>query len=128
MKKVIAFITAVIAVSLLTPIAEAGHSKRKIVGYNQCGDPLYATYRIVSYQRCGRPIYGWVRDRCTSSCTRPGRCNHHGHARSNRCSSSRISIGFGKPRISIHSTHVRRCAPVSKHRWSSSSRSRRGCR
>ncbi|MFT5410874.1 MAG: hypothetical protein ACI9NC_003607, partial [Verrucomicrobiales bacterium] len=107
MKKLIIFIAAVFAVGLLAPIAQAG-TQRRVVGYNQCGDALYATYRVTSYQRCGTPNYGWIRDRCTSGCTRPGRCNHHGHAHSTRSvysrGNSRLTVGHAPPRVSPRSS------------------------
>ena len=125
MKKLIIFIAAVFAVGLLAPIAQAG-TQRRVVGYNQCGDALYATYRVTSYQRCGTPNYGWIRDRYTSGCTRPGRCNHHGHAHSTRSvyssGNSRLTVGYVTPRVSTRSTYVRRSAPVHRSRSSSSYR------
>ena len=128
MKKLLAFLATVFAAGLLVPVAQAGHPQRRVVGYNQCGDAVYATYRVVSYQRCGTPNYGWVRDRATTSCTRPGRCNYHGHARARtvcRSSSSRLRVGYTAPRITFRSSYVRR-SPSRSYR--SSSRSVRRCR
>ena len=115
MKKIITLIVAAFAVGLLVPVAEAGHGHRRVVGYNQCGDPVYATYRIVSYQRCGRPNYAWVRDRCSTACSRPGRCHHHGYRHSHshargyghtvyRSGGTRLSVGFVTPRVTIRSS------------------------
>ena len=112
MKKLITLFAAILAASLLVPVAEAGHVQRRVVGYNTCGDAVYATWRVVSYQRCGTPNYGWVRDRVSSSCTRPGRCNHHGHARtrtvrSSSSCNSRSRIGYVTPRVTIRSSSIR---------------------
>jgi hypothetical protein len=33
---------------------------RRLVGYTECGTPIYATYEIVGRTRCGEPIFEWV--------------------------------------------------------------------
>ncbi len=143
MKKLITLLSAFVAFGLLAPVAQAGNCHRRVVGYNQCGDAVYATWRVVSYQRCGAPNYAWVRDRCHTGCTRPGRCNYHGHSHSHsshassrtvyRSGNSRLSVGFVTPRVTIRSSNCyRRSTPSRSYRSSSyrssSSRYRSSCR
>ncbi len=83
MKKTLSFL-ALIGTLAMLPIstANANHDGR-LVGYTQCGKPIYATHEIVGRDHCGRNIWKWI-SHYPSSC----------HCREQRrdddhCSSSR---------------------------------------
>jgi hypothetical protein len=107
MKKLFTLTLATLAFGVLAPTeAKADHdrgfrgSDRVFAGYNCDGYPTYRERRIVGYHDCGEPIYRWVttveRPRCGT-----GRDYGHGHRshRSSRGVSIRtpgFSFSFGR--------------------------------
>ncbi len=61
MKKFLVLFSAMGAFAF-TPLstAEAADSCTRIVGYNHCGQPIYAYFHVHGYDSCGRPIGHWV--------------------------------------------------------------------
>ncbi len=60
MKTVLIILTSVsIFASTVSAHPECERSRR-LVGYSECGTPIFATYEFVGRTRCGEPIFEWV--------------------------------------------------------------------
>lgn len=61
MKKFFVLLSAVGAFSF-APLstAEAADPYTRLVGYNSCGQPIYAVFHIHGYNHCGQPVGHWV--------------------------------------------------------------------
>lgn len=61
MKKLLTIIATVSLFAITTASANhEGCESRRLVGYTQCGTPIFATLEVVGYNHCGQPIFQWV--------------------------------------------------------------------
>ena len=84
MKKAFSFL-AIIGSLVLLPFssASANHNGR-LVGYTDCGIPVYATHEIVGHDHCGRNVWEWVTHyprscHCHDRYREPEYCRPSGH-------------------------------------------------
>ncbi len=60
MKKFLLIISAIGAFSALSSTATAGDTYYRLVGYDNCGHPVYACYHVHGYDSCGRVVGQWT--------------------------------------------------------------------
>lgn len=60
MKKILTIIATVSLLAITTASAHEGCESRRLVGYTECGTPIFATLEVVGYNHCGQPIMQWV--------------------------------------------------------------------
>ena len=61
MKKILTIIATVSLFAITS--ASADHNScesRRLVGYTECGTPIFATLEVVGYNHCGQPVLQWV--------------------------------------------------------------------
>ena len=60
MKKILTILATVSLFALTATSVRACDEPRRVVGYTQCGTPIFATLEVVGYNHCGQPIMQWV--------------------------------------------------------------------
>lgn len=60
MKKLLTILATVSLFAITTTSAVQGCDTRRLVGYTECGTPIFATLEVVGYNHCGQPIFEWV--------------------------------------------------------------------
>jgi len=60
MKKLLTIISAAVALAAFAPTeAKADHCSRRFVGYDHCGNAIYAVAYFAGYDCHGCPVYRW---------------------------------------------------------------------
>ncbi len=60
MKKLLTIIATFSLFAITTASAHDSCESRRLVGYSECGTPIFATLEVVGYNHCGQPILQWI--------------------------------------------------------------------